>query len=133
MARERSRSPAGKGKSKSKGKVCGKMHVIIKPSRACFPKFFVSVKPRDKIHLVKMMIEGLIGVRIGSQTLTFNRTPLENTSTLSDHNVYHFSTLNLRWDAQGDDDLEAHEWPTTSGGESPPPSREVPSPPSLDA
>jgi hypothetical protein len=122
---ESSLSPQPKAKAKAQGKgkgkgkkdmVKGRMHIIIKPGIRIeegpdlYPKFFLSVKPSDTIILLKAMIEGLIGASPTSQTLTFKGKKLVNGRTLSDYNVQHFMTLGLKWNDQGQNDVEMFEW-----------------------
>ena len=109
----------GKGKGKGKGNydvLAGwRMTIIIVPMNATgevgrprYPRFSLVLNDTDTIDEMKLQIQRWFGIRPVSQTLEFGRVTLQGYRTLSDYNIVNRSRILLRWDVQGQNDLEQH-------------------------
>jgi len=132
MARSRSRSvhrggkdkDAAKGKGKKgkgkDGKVChfgvqrrvDTMIITIEPTTrsgdTIYVPFTLGVESADTIAYVKRQIQDYLGVRPACQRLKFLGRPLEEMHTLSYYSIVAESVVHLRWDRQGQEDVDRH-------------------------
>ena len=120
MARSRSRSvhrggkdkDAAKGKGKKgKGKV-DTMIITIEPTTrsgdTIYVPFTLGVESADTLAYVKRQIQDYLGVRPACQRLKFLGRPLEEMHTLSYYGIVAGSVVHLRWDRQGQEDVDRH-------------------------
>jgi hypothetical protein len=131
MARSRSRSMHRGGKDKGEAKGKGKkgtgkdgqvlfgvqrrvdtMIITIEPTTrsgdTIYVPFTLGVESADTIAYVKRQIQDYLGVRPACQRLKFLGRPLEEMHTLSYYSIVAESVVHLRWDRQGQEDVDRH-------------------------
>ena len=131
MARSRSRSMHRGGKDKGEAKGKGKkgkgkdgqvlfgvqrrvdtMIITIEPTTrsgdTIYVPFPLGVESADTIAYVKRQIQDYLGVRPACQRLKFLGRPLEEMHTLSYYSIVAESVVHLRWDRQGQEDVDRH-------------------------
>jgi hypothetical protein len=88
------------------------MIITIEPTTrsgdTIYVPFTLGVESADTIAYVKRQIHDFLGVRPSCQRLKFLGRPLEEMHTLSYYSIVAASVVHLRWDRQGQEDVDRH-------------------------